>query len=96
MLDKELKEEIITKIHIEHLPEQQQDEVIVRIGELIMKRLLLDVADALSMEDLEELKSLAGDKKTEELFTFLNKHVPNLDELTASASKNIIDQFNEK
>ncbi|MBI4159642.1 hypothetical protein HY504_00570 [Candidatus Wolfebacteria bacterium] len=82
-MDDILKQNIIKDLGIDLLPEDKQEEVILRIGKLIFQGVLLRVMDLLGDADKDELEKLmAGDGATPEaVMKFLQQKIPNLDEV---------------
>jgi hypothetical protein len=80
MVDKQmLQSNIIKLLGLESLPDERKIELLDKVTELVQKRILIRVAQPLSMEDRTKLLELAQGEKQEELNEFVAQKAPNMD-----------------
>jgi hypothetical protein len=77
-----LKKNLITSLHLDTLPAEEQQKAIEHIGRIIYERVMIRVLDVLSEKDKDALDALLG--KTQEgddIAEFLQSKIPNLEQL---------------
>lgn len=76
-----LKTNLIMALHLDTLPEAEQEKVLLDVGEIIYKKVLLRVLDELSEKDKDEFDVLLADHAGDEdaIFSFLSAKIPNLE-----------------
>ena len=89
----QLYNQFITDFHLEALPEEERDGVLLEISKTIQKQFLLDVHDAIGEEKFDALHASAN--MGEEFYATTLKHlVPNHEQLFASAREKVKKAFN--
>lgn len=73
---------------MQNLPQEKQEELLVKIGEVVMKRIYLETMEKLEKTDQEKLVDLM-DNNPEGIETFLKEKIPNYEEFV----KNVVDNF---
>ncbi len=86
-----LQQTIIEELGLEDLPQEKQEEFLVKIGEVVMKRIYLETMERLEKEDQEKLVDVM-DKNPEGVETFLKEKFPDYDEFV----KKVVDDFKEE
>lgn len=76
-----LQSNIITLLGLEALPEERKIDLLEKITELVQKRILLRIAQPLSMEDRTKLLELAQSEKQQELDEFIAQKAPNMPQI---------------
>ncbi|HLC94720.1 MAG TPA: hypothetical protein VJH96_04095 [Patescibacteria group bacterium] len=77
-----LNKNIVKTLGLHTLPREKQEEMLVKIGDIIFQNILLRVMGELDEAGSAELDRMLTEKKTdEEVFNFLSRHIPQLDEL---------------
>ncbi len=96
-MDEILRQHIIQELALTDAPIEEVDEVIAGIGGLIMELVMTQITDTLDDEAViifeEILSGEDGESKEERLNLFLADHVPNLEELIATCSVEVIDAY---
>lgn len=96
-----LKQNIIKDLGLDSLPEEEQKEAFLKIGEIIFSGVLSRVLDELSDEEASEFEKIISEKPDDEeaVMGFMKAKVPNLDEIVneeiAKFKKESVDFMNE-
>ncbi len=73
---------IINAFHLDGMPEEKQNEMISQIGELVFQGVMLQALQSMTEDKQNEIeKMLDKDLDPEALFAYLEKEVPNLQEI---------------
>lgn len=83
-----LQQTIIEELGLAELPQEKQEELLVKIGEVVMKRIYLETMEKLEKEDQEKLVDLM-DKNPDGIEAFLQEKIPNYEEFV----KKVVDEF---
>jgi hypothetical protein len=76
------KEEIMKELGLENLPKKKQDDILVKMGELILKKIFIETVDRLSGTDRKTFEEmLKGGNKTEDIEIFLNERIDDYDKM---------------
>jgi hypothetical protein len=84
------KNDIISKLKIENLSEDKQDEIIQRFEDLIQRRVFVEAVKVVSNEDIPE------NKTESEIIDLLRINIPNFDSLVKDVAIKTVDEFVEK
>jgi hypothetical protein len=83
-MDTDTKASIIHDLGIDGLKEEEQQEVLQRIGSIIYQAVFERILGELSEEDQDKLDRMLGkDPAANEVLTFLRERVDNVDEIIA-------------
>ncbi len=93
---RELIAHAATQLKLDGIPEELQKEILARLGEIIWKRLVLDVFNVLSPEAQTHCKMLADAAKHDELYRFFAEQVPNFEEIAKTSTEKTIAEFLKK
>lgn len=75
-----MKDDIMKDLGLDKLPQDKQDEILAKIGEIILKKIFIETVDKLSEEDKEEFeKMLKEGSDAEKIELFLNTKIKNYD-----------------
>lgn len=74
-------QDVIKELGLEHLTQEEKDQVLVQLTDSLLKRLILRVYDKLAPEGQKEFDALAESGDGEKINDFLRKKVPDLDEI---------------
>ena len=74
-----MQETIIEELGLQELPKEKQEELLVKIGEVVMKRIYLDTMEKLEKEDQEKLIDLM-EKNPEGIEVFLQEKIPDYED----------------
>jgi hypothetical protein len=73
------------ELGLENLPEQEKNEILLRISTIIYQGVMLKIVDILSEEDQETLndffKNEGGQDQGDKILTFLKSKIENLDDI---------------
>ena len=76
-----LQNSIIEELGLQNLPEDKKEEVFVKMGDVLFKRILLETLEILSDEDQEKFGEMIDTKKSaEEVEEFLKSKIENYEE----------------
>jgi len=73
--------DLIEELHFDSLPLEKQEELIMRMSEVVYDRAILKVLEVLTAEESVKLTSLLGEEKQQEAGDFLVEKVPGFDEI---------------
>lgn len=83
-----LQQTIIEELGLAELSQEKQEELLVKIGEVVMKRIYLETMERLEKEDQEKLIDLM-EKNPEGVEVFLSEKIPDYEEFV----KKTVDNF---
>lgn len=90
----ELYNKLVEDFHLEGLPEDEREEVLIEISKTIQKQFILDIYDRVGEKDFEALQASAG--MGEEFYGTTLKHlVPDFEEIFAKAHAKILKAFHK-
>ncbi len=96
-MDPQLRHTIIQELDLTDLPNDEADEIITGIGSIIMEVALGKVTDSLDDKNVisfeKILQAADGEDKQDQLDLFFEEHVPNMDEIIAESSKEVIFEY---
>jgi hypothetical protein len=88
-----LRKKIIDELGLSALPKEKQDELMAKMGEVIMKRIYLETMESLGEVDREKLmKMLDAETEPEKIEEFIKGKINNYEEIV----RKIIDDFKEE
>ena len=83
-----LQQTIIEELGLQDLPQEKQEQLLVKIGEVVIKRIYLETMENLEKPDQEKLVDMM-EKNPDGIEAFLKEKIPNYDEFV----KKIVDDF---
>lgn len=95
MQNQELRTMLIKELGIEGLPEEAQDEIVAKLGEVILKSLTVSIFEKIPNEARVDFERIAADNDSERIQSFLNDHIPNLHELMEEEVRKALQKFAE-
>ena len=95
MNDQELRTTLIAELGIEELPEEAQDEIVSKLGEIILKSVTVTIFEKLSPEARQEFEVLTTTGDPERIRTFLEQAVPDMETLMADELQRTLVAFRE-
>ncbi|MBI5400643.1 MAG: hypothetical protein HZB12_00800 [Candidatus Yonathbacteria bacterium] len=95
MNNQELRDILIKELGIEGLPEEAQDEIVSKLGEVILKSLTVAIFEKLSPDARTEFEriSIAGDHVL--IQEFLEQNIPDMHLLMEEEVKRTLEDFNQ-
>ncbi len=94
MMTPDKTKEVFDSLDLAALPENEQEEVLLTMGELIFKDSLMRCIEAMTPEDRSEFAKLAdSDASADEIAEFVVARVPDADALVAAAMNELSDDI---
>lgn len=95
MNNQELRDILIKELGIEGLPEEAQDEIVSKLGEVILKSLTIAIFEKLSTDAREEFDRVTAKGDNAMIQEFLEDNVPDLHLLMEEEVRKTLQNFNE-
>lgn len=83
-----LRQTIIEELGLGSLPKKKKEELLVRLGEVALKRIYLETMESLEKEDQEKVVGMM-EKEPDKIEAFLAEKIPNYEEFV----KKVVDDF---
>ncbi|MDD5152518.1 MAG: DUF5663 domain-containing protein [Candidatus Pacebacteria bacterium] len=93
MKNEVLRTTLIKELGITELPKNVQDEIIVRLGEIVLKSATLTIFDKLSPADREEFEKISKAGNHKHVQEFLEHTVPDISTIMEEELKKTIESF---
>jgi hypothetical protein len=91
LLDEGVMRDVLEKLGISNEAAEVQTELIGNIGQLALKRVILEVFKKVPEEEHEMLESLIGSGDAASMRDIMEAHIPNLDEFIAETIRKEIE-----
>lgn len=88
-------QEIITKLGIQNVEPQLQDQILQNLANSVSTRILLALSEQMSEKDMNEVAGLLEDGKEDEAEKLINSKVKNYNDFRAKIEKDTIDELAE-
>ena len=95
MQNQEIRNILIKELGLEGLPEEAQDEVVTKVGEVILKSLTVAIFEKIPTSARAEFERVSAGGDNERIQSFLDEHVPNLHTLMEEEVKKALQKFAE-
>jgi hypothetical protein len=92
-MNEDIKKQIITKLGLEDLDEPELEAVFADIGEVILRQIILDSYDALSLEKQAQFKELSEKGETNSLIRLLETELPDYEAIVQKASEKVMSDL---
>lgn len=86
---------IIKEFGLETLPEEEQKEIISRMTESLIKRIIVDTLGKLSDENIKKFEELQENASQEEIDTFLKSNINNYEQVVQKTTEEFKDEMKE-
>ncbi|OHA79493.1 MAG: hypothetical protein A2747_00660 [Candidatus Yonathbacteria bacterium RIFCSPHIGHO2_01_FULL_44_41] len=96
MNNKELREILIKELGIDGLPEEAQDEIVAKLGEVILKSLTVAIFEKLSNGARTEFERISAKGDHAMIQEFLEENVPDLHTLMEEEVRRTLQSLAEK
>ncbi|MFA5997197.1 MAG: DUF5663 domain-containing protein [Candidatus Paceibacterota bacterium] len=96
MENQELREVLIKELGLEGLPPEAQDEIVGKLGEIILKSTTIAIYEKLSPGERAEFDRITAENEPELIGRFLEEHVPDMQSLMETEVKRTLQDFNIK
>ncbi len=87
-----LQNDIVTALGLNDLPEETRDELIAKMTEVVIKRLLLNIFEKLSEDSVEEFGKLQTSGDAEAMEAFLKEKIEDYDGLVQKTVSDFITE----
>ncbi len=87
------RQQLITDLELEGVSEDVQNEVIERLGALVMDQVLQVVSETLPDDEVIAFEKVVSTRNTKEIFDFLVAHVEHLDIIIDEARKYVVEEY---
>ena len=88
-----LREIIVKELKLQGIAPAEQDKIIARLGELIMKAIMIAIFSKLPVSTKPEYERIQAEGSEEKMNTFFEKHIPNFEELVTEEIKRTIGEY---
>ncbi len=95
MNNKELRNILIAELGIGELPEEAQDEIVSKLGEIILKSVTVAIFEKLPKDARAEFEAVTASGDSVAVQEFLAKNIPNLPALMEAGVKRVLLSFRE-
>lgn len=95
MQNQELRTILIKELGIEGLPEEAQDEIVSKLGEVVLKSLTASIFEKIPNEARAEFERIAETNDSERIQNFLSEHIPDLHLLMEEEVRKALERFAE-
>ncbi len=95
MKNQELRAILLGELHIEDLPEEEQDDIISKLGDNILKSLTLKILEQLSQENRKKFEIVSASGDDNRIHEFLKATVPDMHTLMETEIRKIIQLYRE-
>jgi len=95
MNNQELREILIKELGIEMLPEEAQDEIVAKLGEVILRSVTVAIFEKLGDEARAEFERVSKEDEPELVQRFLEENVPDMQTLMEEEIKRTLKNFAE-
>jgi predicted solute-binding protein len=93
MENTELREIIIKELGIEILPPQAQDEIVAKLGEVILKSVTVAIFEKLSDEARAEFERISKEDEPELIQRFIDENIPDMESLMEEEVRKTLQSF---
>lgn len=94
--NQELRDILIKELELGGLPDEAQDEIAGKLGEIILKSLTVTIFENLSNSAREEFEKISASGDNGLIQEFLEKNVPNMHELMEGEVKKTLQNYGEE
>ena len=95
MKNQELRDILIKELGIGELPEEAQDEIVVKLGEVILKSLTIAICDKLSAEARVEFEKIGSKGDPALIQEFLEDNIPDMHTLMEEEVRRTLQNYAE-
>ncbi len=95
MINQELRDILIAELGIGELPEEAQDEVVSKLGEIVLKSVTVAIFEKLSPEARVEFDAITTAGDNDRVQEFLTKNITDMPALMEAEVKKVLLSFRE-
>lgn len=87
---------LIKELNLEGLPEDEQNKILEKIGEIVLKEMFVKTVDSLDEDGRKHFEKMLKEKSTpEEIEEFLKLKISNYEEILQDIMNNLKDDLNK-
>jgi shikimate kinase len=90
-----LQQNIIQELGLQDLSEDTQAEILAQMGEIVLKRVLVNSLEQLSENDLKEFEKIQETATPEEIEEFFNSRIPGYEQMVTKIVEDYKNEFKE-
>lgn len=95
MNNQELRNTLIKELGLERLPPEAQEEIVFKLGEVILKSITVAIFEKLPEDARKEFEDITKKADQNLIQEFLEKHIPDLSSLMEQEVKRTLKNFSE-
>ncbi len=95
MNNQELRDILIAELGIGELPEEAQNEVVAKLGDVILKSLTVTIFEKLPQEARTKFETVSASGNDEDIQFFLNENIPELHTLMETEVRRVLQSYRE-
>lgn len=96
MNNKEIRSLLIAELGIENLASEAQDEIVGKIGEMVLQSLTASIFEKLSQPAREEFERISATGNPNAIQEFLEENAPGIQQMMEEELKKTLQSFKEK
>jgi ATP phosphoribosyltransferase len=81
----DIRATIVTELQIDHLSEDEQNQIVEALGEVLLERATYEVMRNIPESEYETLDKLTEEGRDEDMQAIIRKYVPNVEAVVAQA-----------
>lgn len=82
-------------LNIEDLPQESQNEIIQKMSEIVLERVMIEILDTLPEEQKESFKVLVESSDHQKIGDFIKANVPDINSLVETVVNDEVRRFKE-
>lgn len=91
---KQIQQTIIDELGLSNLPQEKQDQLLVKMTEVVLKRIFMETMEKLNESQQKEYEKMIDEEADpEKLETFLKEKIANYDEMVARVVNNFKEEM---
>ena len=76
---------IVAELQIDHLSQEEQDQIVEALGEVLLERATYEVMRVIPESEYETLDRLTAEGREEDMQAIIKRYVPNVEQIVAQA-----------
>lgn len=91
-MEETVRQTLIQELNLSHMSHEDADNVIVRLGGLILEDVITSVVDIMTDDQVIMFERILESRDQEKVVAFLVETIPDLDRVVADSSKKIVKE----
>lgn len=92
-MNEDTRDMLVKDLEIEGLPREAQDEIIIKMGENLIKAVTIAVIDKVPVEERSAFEKVGKTGDQEKVREFLSPYIPNFDQFMSDVAREEINAF---